>query len=65
MSTILQCFGSDGHVGINGSECAQTEHAHGLWWMVDLGGQFKVQKVVITNRGNCNCGELFDLKTQY
>ena len=50
---------SDGHVGINGSECAQTEYDHGSWWMVDLGGRFSVQKVVITNRGDCNCGEIF------
>ena len=35
-----------------GKSCTHTEKDAGAWWEVDLGAESKLQKVIITNRGD-------------
>ena len=35
------------------SSCTHTKHKRGSWWRVDLLECFLVEKVKITNRGDC------------
>ena len=35
--------------------CTHTQSVNGSWWMVDLGNEYNIHSVKITNRANC-CG---------
>ena len=39
----------------NGKSCTHTNRQRNAWWRVDLGGNYLVTKVQVTNRGDC-CG---------
>ncbi|KAG1925841.1 fucolectin-like [Pimephales promelas] len=41
---------------MSGGSCSQTNADRDPWWRVDLGEVYKVNKVLITNRGDC-CAE--------
>ncbi len=45
----------DGNANPNwgGRSCTHTQSQQGAWWRVDLGKQYSVGKVKITNRGDC------------
>ena len=45
-----------GHTG----SCTHTEKERDPWWQVDLGAEYSVHDVALTNRGDC-CGELHDV----
>ena len=62
----------DGNFNSNCMEksCTHTNEEFQPWWTVDLGAEYLVSEVVITNRGDC-CGDIscdvflnFDLKNQ-
>ncbi|XP_077990552.1 uncharacterized protein LOC144444875 [Glandiceps talaboti] len=38
---------------ISGESCIRTENEIGPWWMVDLGSDHNVDKIVVTNREDC------------
>ena len=38
-----------------GRSCTHTHRQHNAWWRVDLGADYKVGMVKVTNRGDC-CG---------
>ena len=38
-----------------GRSCTHTNAQHNAWWRVDLGADYKVERVKLTNRGDC-CG---------
>ncbi|XP_070538275.1 uncharacterized protein [Ptychodera flava] len=40
----------------SGRSCTQTQKEHQPWWKVDLGREFEIHDVIITNRGDC-CGD--------
>ena len=48
----------DGNYGTNYEQCSHTGYDTGAWWAVDLGQEYFVSEVVITNRGSdCeSCG---------
>ena len=56
----------DGNFNTNygGKSCTHTKKQQGAWWRVDLGKQFTIQKVAITNRGDCchNILRKFDIR---
>ena len=43
----------------NGKSCTHTKEEQRPWWVVDLGAEYLVSDVVITNRGDC-CGDVFE-----
>ena len=43
----------------NGKSCTHTNEEQRPWWVVDLGAEYLVSDVVITNRGDC-CGDVFE-----
>ena len=43
------------HSDLIGGSCTHTERRKGSWWEVDLGDVYEIQRVVITNRGDCCC----------
>ena len=42
---------------MNQRSCSHTRQQANPWWMVDLGGQYYVSYLKVTNRGDC-CGKL-------
>ena len=38
------------------SGCTHTMSESDPWWQVDLGAEYSVEEVMLTNRGDC-CGE--------
>jgi hypothetical protein len=36
--------------------CSSTDRQDNPWWAVDLGQEYEIAEVLITNRGDC-CGE--------
>ena len=38
-----------------GHSCTHTHSQHNAWWRVDLGADYKVGMIKVTNRGDC-CG---------
>ena len=47
-----------------GKSCTHTNKQHNAWWRVDLGGNYLVTKVQVTNRGDCCWNRLsnFDIR---
>ena len=46
----------DGNVNSNwfNGSCSQTQMQYDPWWMVDLGKEYPVDKVLVTSRGDCD-----------
>ncbi|XP_070537457.1 uncharacterized protein [Ptychodera flava] len=40
----------------SGRSCTHTQKEYQPWWKVDLGGEYEIHKVIITNRADC-CGD--------
>ena len=43
--------------GRTDKSCSHTKQETNPWWMVDLGGTYRVSYLKVTNRGDC-CGKL-------
>ncbi|XP_070538276.1 uncharacterized protein [Ptychodera flava] len=54
--SAVKAVDGDNSNNYNDRSCTQTQKEYQPWWKVDLGGEFEIYSVIVTNRADC-CGD--------